>query len=653
MSLPNHLPPLASHNNNNNNNHTTNNTQDTPPPPPPILSLDERTSASPVSHQDDLTKPVGDDFHGKPIKNDLRKPVHEDNSYDVEHMQEPVGDDEDNNEREPYTDDSEEFLNDDMEVPFGDESYRGLAKSDSEMTEEEEPLTNDDLKRIRTCRNQSLITRSGNDRGELAGEHRDLLHDMGESQLTEPSKQTPTGESFTESIKQQQTSFTDESFTVTLTEPTNKQPFNNTCESSTELTKTPTVELYTEGTDSTAEGILIQDDPAIQLDDPEEHRSSSSPYSDENLPSVCCAALLGDLHHLSVYTPSAAPPTEETANTDDGLYHLSTHQSACAVDEGQLKTVKVYCLPSLSSAPTANQAICEVDERSTENPPNKLYCLSTLSPKYVASPFSCASVVLDSSYTSQQDDHTHIEGEGHSRLTELHQTQITEDSYTTQQEHNTQIEGDGHSRLTELHMHAIEDNSSGPSLPPSPPPATSVQFNRLRGKRGGGGKSYRHVPHREKPPHLVARRNARERRRVQSVNVAFTRLRRVVPLATGRSKRVSKVRVLENAITYISHLQALLRDCPSPSPPPHDTPTRPHPHDAPHLYHNTQHSHPQLDTLHPHLQDTPHTHLDTPNPHHPHFQDNPHLQDTRLSHPHQQDAPHIHQWQAISTFTHL
>ncbi|KAK4325892.1 hypothetical protein Pmani_003549 [Petrolisthes manimaculis] len=628
------------------------------------VGKDERTSASPVN---DLTKLVGDDLHGKPIKNDLRKPaVPEDkNSYDVEPMQEPaVGDGEDNNEsREPFTDDSdEEYINDDMEVPpYGDESYRGSAnKSDSEMTEEEEePLTNDDLKRIRTsCRNKSLITRSGNN-GEVA-EERDLLHsNMGESQLTEPpSKQThTTGESFTESIKQQQqTSFTDEStFTVTLTEPTNKQPINNTtCESSTtELTKTPTVELFTEGTDSTTERILIQDDP-------EEHnRSSSSPYSDETLPSVCCAALLGDLHHLSVYTPSAAPPTEETTSTDDGLYHLSTHQSVCAVDEGPLKTVKVYCLPSLSSAPTINQSICEVDERSTENPPNKLtYCLTNLSPKYVASPFSCASsVVLDSSYTSQQDDHTHIEGEGHSRLlTEFHQTQITEDSYTTQQEHNTQIEEDGHSRLTELHMHAIEDNSSGPSLPPSPPPATSVQFNRLRGKRGGGGKSYRHVPHREKPPHLVARRNARERRRVQSVNVAFTRLRRVVPLATGRSKRVSKVRVLENAITYISHLQELLRDCPSPSPPPHhDTPTRPpHPQDTPHLYHDTQYSHPQLDTLHPHLHDTPHTHiLDTTNPHHPHFQDNPHLQDTRLSHPHQQEAPHIHQWQAISTFTHL
>lgn len=44
---------------------------------------------------------------------------------------------------------------------------------------------------------------------------------------------------------------------------------------------------------------------------------------------------------------------------------------------------------------------------------------------------------------------------------------------------------------------------------------------------------YKHVPHREKPQHLVARRNARERRRVHSVNVAFARLRRVVPGTSG------------------------------------------------------------------------------------------------------------------------
>ncbi|KAI4462764.1 achaete-scute transcription factor-related [Holotrichia oblita] len=47
-------------------------------------------------------------------------------------------------------------------------------------------------------------------------------------------------------------------------------------------------------------------------------------------------------------------------------------------------------------------------------------------------------------------------------------------------------------------------------------------------KKGIG--KYVHVPHRDKPPQVVAKRNARERRRVQAVNSAFTRLRKAVPL---------------------------------------------------------------------------------------------------------------------------
>ncbi|KAG8283736.1 hypothetical protein J6590_011105 [Homalodisca vitripennis] len=64
---------------------------------------------------------------------------------------------------------------------------------------------------------------------------------------------------------------------------------------------------------------------------------------------------------------------------------------------------------------------------------------------------------------------------------------------------------------------------------------------------------------RAKPPQLVARRNARERRRVQAVNSAFARLRRVVPLEHSRGKRVSKVKTLQRAIEYISSLLSLLR----------------------------------------------------------------------------------------------
>jgi hypothetical protein len=46
--------------------------------------------------------------------------------------------------------------------------------------------------------------------------------------------------------------------------------------------------------------------------------------------------------------------------------------------------------------------------------------------------------------------------------------------------------------------------------------------------------TYKHVPHRDKPPQIVARRNARERRRVQAVNSAFSRLRKVVPIDNNR-----------------------------------------------------------------------------------------------------------------------
>lgn len=45
---------------------------------------------------------------------------------------------------------------------------------------------------------------------------------------------------------------------------------------------------------------------------------------------------------------------------------------------------------------------------------------------------------------------------------------------------------------------------------------------------------YKHVPHREKPPQVVAKRNARERRRVQAVNNAFVRLRKAVPIENLR-----------------------------------------------------------------------------------------------------------------------
>ncbi|KAK6169963.1 hypothetical protein SNE40_018473 [Patella caerulea] len=70
---------------------------------------------------------------------------------------------------------------------------------------------------------------------------------------------------------------------------------------------------------------------------------------------------------------------------------------------------------------------------------------------------------------------------------------------------------------------------------------------------------YRHIPHSQKPPHLVAKRNARERRRVQAVNSAFSRLRKHVPYEP-RHKRLSKVKTLQFAIDYIHNLQDLISD---------------------------------------------------------------------------------------------
>lgn len=71
--------------------------------------------------------------------------------------------------------------------------------------------------------------------------------------------------------------------------------------------------------------------------------------------------------------------------------------------------------------------------------------------------------------------------------------------------------------------------------------------------------NYKHVPHREKPIHLVARRNARERKRVQAVNSAFVRLRKCVPVE-NRNKRLSKVKTLHRAIEYIAALEDILHD---------------------------------------------------------------------------------------------
>lgn len=78
-------------------------------------------------------------------------------------------------------------------------------------------------------------------------------------------------------------------------------------------------------------------------------------------------------------------------------------------------------------------------------------------------------------------------------------------------------------------------------------------------QQAAGRSKYKHIPHRDKPPQVVARRNARERRRVQNVNSAFIKLRKHIPYQ-NRSKRLSKVKTLRTAIEYIRHLRTLVND---------------------------------------------------------------------------------------------
>lgn len=67
---------------------------------------------------------------------------------------------------------------------------------------------------------------------------------------------------------------------------------------------------------------------------------------------------------------------------------------------------------------------------------------------------------------------------------------------------------------------------------------------RERSPKNRHGFLMKHVPHREKPPQAVAKRNARERRRVQAVNSAFVRLRKVVPFENTRYLTIVTVYVI-------------------------------------------------------------------------------------------------------------
>lgn len=81
--------------------------------------------------------------------------------------------------------------------------------------------------------------------------------------------------------------------------------------------------------------------------------------------------------------------------------------------------------------------------------------------------------------------------------------------------------------------------------------------NSTSNSRGRKRTATSRLPAKLKEPAAVARRNARERRRVKMVNDGFLRLRKHVP-TDPKNKKLSKVKTLRLAIDYIKHLQQLL-----------------------------------------------------------------------------------------------
>lgn len=70
----------------------------------------------------------------------------------------------------------------------------------------------------------------------------------------------------------------------------------------------------------------------------------------------------------------------------------------------------------------------------------------------------------------------------------------------------------------------------------------------------------------ERPPVSVARRNARERKRVHTVNQMFSILKTRLPSLHQKTKRVSKLKILKAAMDYIYDLQDILDGTNAPQP---------------------------------------------------------------------------------------
>ncbi|CAD5114163.1 unnamed protein product [Dimorphilus gyrociliatus] len=67
-----------------------------------------------------------------------------------------------------------------------------------------------------------------------------------------------------------------------------------------------------------------------------------------------------------------------------------------------------------------------------------------------------------------------------------------------------------------------------------------------------------YIPHAERPEKSVVRRNQRERKRMEGLNVAFKDLQNRIPLLKRSEKRIPKEKILRGAAAYIKHLTTML-----------------------------------------------------------------------------------------------
>lgn len=96
--------------------------------------------------------------------------------------------------------------------------------------------------------------------------------------------------------------------------------------------------------------------------------------------------------------------------------------------------------------------------------------------------------------------------------------------------HNNKEEWLSDSDSRNSHICSTTSSSPGPSLA-STSTGDGQKASSSKAKQAGRSKD---TPAGQKPAQVVARRNARERRRVQAVNWAFARLRKVVPLEENK-----------------------------------------------------------------------------------------------------------------------